>query len=195
MRRALSLNRLLLETDSPYMGLGADYKECSDFERDNEPCTLPVLAEVVAKLYGVDVEEVARQTTMNAQRFYRRDFGVPADSPARVVSADLGPTYGAKGAQGKGRAAQVVVLEATPSTASSSGYNALADDFPTLAPTVKKGPRARAEADAVPTLLSQPAAPADNQKTAPGPTPEPLAGDTADVPKGRGRARRWQRLP
>merc|ERR1719401_1912076 len=72
----IPLDKLLLETASPFMGFGAEDQRCCDFERDNEPCTLPVLAERVGQLYGVDAETIARMTTWNAQRFYGRDFGI-----------------------------------------------------------------------------------------------------------------------
>ena len=49
----------------------------------NEPCTLPILAETVAKLYHVHPEVVAMMATMNAQRLYSRSFGVPL-TPDRV---------------------------------------------------------------------------------------------------------------
>merc|ERR1712232_129283 len=82
IRDVVPLDKLLLETDSPYMGFGVADQRCFDFERDNEPCTLPVLAARVSELYGVDVETIARMTTLNAQRFYRRDFGIRQEIPA-----------------------------------------------------------------------------------------------------------------
>jgi len=68
------------------MGFGAEDQRCCDFERDNEPCTLPVLAERASQLYCVDVETIARMTTLNAQRFYDRDFGIRQEiTPAPQV--------------------------------------------------------------------------------------------------------------
>lgn len=78
----IPLDKLLLETDCPYMGFGAADERCVDFERDNEPCTLPVLAATLAQLYGESVERIAMMTTLNAQRFYGRDFGVRQKIPA-----------------------------------------------------------------------------------------------------------------
>ncbi|EDO40667.1 predicted protein [Nematostella vectensis] len=71
------LDRILLESDAPYMipnasGLEPFHKslvqKCKTGR--NEPCTLPVVASTVAKCLGVEVEEVAKATTENAHRVF-----------------------------------------------------------------------------------------------------------------------------
>mmetsp|Transcript_8891 Transcript_8891/g.21869 ORF Transcript_8891/g.21869 Transcript_8891/m.21869 type:complete len:406 (-) Transcript_8891:1741-2958(-) len=68
--RLLPLDRLMIETDAPYMcpdNIGA-------YARRNEPCTLPAVLEAVSACYGgpAAIEEVARRTTANAMRFFAR---------------------------------------------------------------------------------------------------------------------------
>jgi TatD DNase family protein len=69
------LSRLLIETDSPYMG----FKGCRKTEPTennqkhtypNVPASLPGLLQAVAKSYGVTDVEVAKATTENAKRFF-----------------------------------------------------------------------------------------------------------------------------
>ena len=58
-------DRLLLETDAPYM---------SPEPHRGRRCTslyLPLVAEVVAELWGMSVEEVARVTTENGKRLFK----------------------------------------------------------------------------------------------------------------------------
>lgn len=62
----LPLNRLLLETDSPYL-VPNGFKH-----RRNTPESIPKIAAFVAKLLDTDVEAVASQTTRNAERFFER---------------------------------------------------------------------------------------------------------------------------
>lgn len=61
---ALSLDALLLETDAPYLS-PHPYRG-----RRNEPARLPLIAEAIARLQDVSVEEVARRTTCNAIRLF-----------------------------------------------------------------------------------------------------------------------------
>jgi TatD DNase family protein len=59
------LDRILLETDSPYLtppSLG---------DARNEPLNVRAVAEKIAEIKGVSVEEVARQTTENARKIFR----------------------------------------------------------------------------------------------------------------------------
>ena len=59
--------RLMLETDAPYLlprDLGLSV-------RRNEPCHLPHIAQAVATLRDVPLEELARTTTATAIRFFR----------------------------------------------------------------------------------------------------------------------------
>ncbi len=63
----IPLDRLLLETDAPYMAPQPYRKQ------RNEPAYLPLLGEAIAGIHRIPVEEVARRTTENAMRL----FGFP----------------------------------------------------------------------------------------------------------------------
>jgi TatD DNase family protein len=60
----LSLERLLLETDCPYLAPQARRG------KRNEPAYIPYIAQELASLYGVSLAEVARQTTKNAEKLF-----------------------------------------------------------------------------------------------------------------------------
>lgn len=62
--RAVPLDRLMLETDSPYLS-PMPYRG-----EQNEPWKVVEVARRVATLRGVDVESVAHQTTVNARDFF-----------------------------------------------------------------------------------------------------------------------------
>jgi TatD DNase family protein len=66
------LDRLLIETDSPFMLPKNVPKSLltKPHERRNEPAFLPFVAEIIANFKGVSVEGVARQTTQNAKLFF-----------------------------------------------------------------------------------------------------------------------------
>lgn len=66
--RAVPRDRLMLETDSPYLA-PVPFRG-----RRNEPAHIPLVRDAVASILGVGPEEVAAWTTGNAQRFFRRDF-------------------------------------------------------------------------------------------------------------------------
>lgn len=61
----IPLDYLLLETDSPYLS-PEPYRG-----KTNEPKNVFFVAERVAQIRGVEVEEIARITTENAQKFYK----------------------------------------------------------------------------------------------------------------------------
>ena len=62
--KAISLDRLLIETDSPYL-------TPTPFRgKTNEPKNVLYVAEEIAKLKGVTIEEVEKQTYINACRLY-----------------------------------------------------------------------------------------------------------------------------
>ena len=63
--REVPLDRLLLETDGPFLAPVPRRGKC------NEPAYLLYTAMKVAELKGVDLNEVARQTTRNAHRLFR----------------------------------------------------------------------------------------------------------------------------
>ncbi|MDO4271783.1 MAG: TatD family hydrolase [Candidatus Saccharibacteria bacterium] len=58
------LDHLLLETDSPYLA-PVPYRG-----KVNQPCHIRSIAEFMAKLRGIELAELATQTTTNAQRIY-----------------------------------------------------------------------------------------------------------------------------
>jgi TatD DNase family protein len=63
----VSLNRMLVETDSPYLA------PVPNRGKPNEPAYVHYVAEYIAELPGISVEEVAEATTEN----YRRLFTLP----------------------------------------------------------------------------------------------------------------------
>jgi len=63
--RYMPKDRLLLETDAPYMAPEPNRgRRCSSLD-------LPEIAEAVAELWGITLEETARQTTENGKRLFR----------------------------------------------------------------------------------------------------------------------------
>jgi TatD DNase family protein len=65
----LPLERLLLETDAPYL-MPRDLPEKLAARR-NEPCVLPHVLHTVARLMGRDVDEVARAATKNTEELFK----------------------------------------------------------------------------------------------------------------------------
>lgn len=59
------LEWLMIETDAPYL---APHPHRG---KRNEPSLVPLVAEEIARLKGVSIEEVAQLTTENAKRFYK----------------------------------------------------------------------------------------------------------------------------
>jgi TatD DNase family protein len=64
--RSLPADRIVVETDSPYLT-----PEPMRKQKVNEPALVIHVAEVVAAVRGVTVEEIDRLTTANAKRFFR----------------------------------------------------------------------------------------------------------------------------
>ncbi len=64
LARELSLKAILIETDVP------DQPDAEHRGQRNEPAYLPAVAETLARLRGVPVEEVAEQTTANARALF-----------------------------------------------------------------------------------------------------------------------------
>ena len=72
--RLVPLDRLVVETDAPYMG----FKGCRATEElrkkdkyPNVPAALPKVVQAVAECYGVSPQEVAERTTANARDFFK----------------------------------------------------------------------------------------------------------------------------
>lgn len=63
--RKVSLDFVMLETDAPYLA------PVPHRGQRNEPAFIPHIAEVLAGIKGVPVEEVERATTANAERLFR----------------------------------------------------------------------------------------------------------------------------
>jgi TatD DNase family protein len=63
--KMVPLDRMMLETDSPYLTVESRKGQAG------EPADIRLIAEAVAKIKGVPLEEVARMTTANAERFFR----------------------------------------------------------------------------------------------------------------------------
>lgn len=61
----LPLNRILLETDCPYL---APHPYRGSL---NEPANIPLIAEKIAELKEISVEELAKATTENARRLFK----------------------------------------------------------------------------------------------------------------------------
>lgn len=64
LRAAVPLERLVLETDSPYLA------PVPRRGRRNESSYIPYIADFLALVYGCSVEEIARVTTENARRLF-----------------------------------------------------------------------------------------------------------------------------
>jgi TatD DNase family protein len=73
--RKLPLERLLIETDCPYLA------PVPHRGKDNEPAYVPLVAAKIAEIKGLSVEDVARITTLNAMRLFR----IPLEEEVRVV--------------------------------------------------------------------------------------------------------------
>ena len=63
--KAMPLDRLLLETDAPYLSPVPHRGE------RNESSYIPLIASRIAELRGISVDEVAEQTTANASLLFR----------------------------------------------------------------------------------------------------------------------------
>ena len=62
--KAVPLDRLMLETDAPYLA-PVPYRG-----KVNAPYYIPLIAENIAQIKGISVEEVAEITTNNAKEFF-----------------------------------------------------------------------------------------------------------------------------
>ena len=64
--KTVPLDRLLVETDSPYLGPGPHRG------KRNEPAFVAVTAAMLAEIKGVSTDEIARATTDNFFRLYSK---------------------------------------------------------------------------------------------------------------------------
>ncbi len=63
--KIIPLEKMLLETDSPYLAPQPFRGQL------NTPANIPYIAENIARIKGVSVEEVAKATTQNAQKLFK----------------------------------------------------------------------------------------------------------------------------
>ncbi len=68
-------DRILIETDCPFLA-----PVPKRGQRRNEPAYVLYVAEAVARLRGVTLEEIAAQTTQNACKLFGFEFEAPAPS-------------------------------------------------------------------------------------------------------------------
>jgi TatD DNase family protein len=61
----LSLEHIVLETDSPYLA------PVPHRGKRNEPSYIPIIAQKIAQLKNIPIEEVAHLTTLNAQQLFK----------------------------------------------------------------------------------------------------------------------------
>jgi TatD DNase family protein len=98
-RGALPLDRLMLETDSPYMrpdGVAGGVARGIGMRggRDNEPCCLPAVVRAVAAAMGLPEREVALAATRNTAVF----FGIECGGVGAAGSGSADVTAAAAGA-------------------------------------------------------------------------------------------------
>ncbi len=73
--RKLSLDHLLIETDSPFLA------PIPHRGKTNEPAFVPLVAETIARIKGLSPEDVGRVSSLNAKRIFR----IPVDEEVRVA--------------------------------------------------------------------------------------------------------------
>jgi TatD DNase family protein len=81
--RRLPIDRLLLETDAPYL-LPRDL-DPSPKDRRNEPKFLPHIADRVARLMAMPAADVARAATRNAERLFSLSPAINQDDAGRTA--------------------------------------------------------------------------------------------------------------
>ena len=67
--KAMPLNRIMLETDAPYL-LPRDLQQQPVQKRRNEPCYLPHICEAAAAYMGIDSVRLADMALENTRRFF-----------------------------------------------------------------------------------------------------------------------------
>ncbi len=77
------LDKILFETDAPYL-TPAPFRG-----QRNEPQYVKYVAERVAEIKDISIEEVAGQTTKNAKEVFNLVLGPPVGGPAKVIPSGL----------------------------------------------------------------------------------------------------------
>ena len=67
--RDMPIEKILTETDSPWLAVGNGIKEPS--EKRNEPTAIKLVVKKIAEIKKLPVAEVDRQTTENAKKFFK----------------------------------------------------------------------------------------------------------------------------
>ena len=65
------MDRLMVETDAPYMKPDGIPDDVGVVGRTNEPCVLPTIVRTLAKCYNVEEAELALQVTKNTEKFFK----------------------------------------------------------------------------------------------------------------------------
>lgn len=73
--KRIPLDRIILETDAPYLTPHPHRKE------QNHPGYLPLIARAVAQAHNLSFEEIAEITTVNARRLFKLDLGDNPGTP------------------------------------------------------------------------------------------------------------------
>ena len=81
--RGVPIERMLVETDSPYLAPQARRG------KRNEPGFVRFTAEGIAQLKGLSVEDVARVTTLNAEKLFGLGLGTPSGEIAYPIRDSL----------------------------------------------------------------------------------------------------------
>jgi len=81
-------NRLLLETDAPYLLPRSLPRSVRRKSGRNEPCFLPHIAASVAEILGKPLEQIAAETSVNAERLFVIE---PSGEDVKVIKPEYGP--------------------------------------------------------------------------------------------------------
>jgi TatD DNase family protein len=71
--KLLPLDRLMVETDAPYMGFSGCRALCADKPKKshpNVPSALPMIVRALADIMDVDASELAQASSRNAEAFF-----------------------------------------------------------------------------------------------------------------------------